>query len=119
MGDEIMWQVELAVKPGEFENFRALTREMVEFAKSEPGVLIYKRFASEEEQVVYVYEHFVDSSAAVTHLRAFGKQYGERFVTMVERRRFTVFGSPSDELREILDRFGVIYVALFEGFSRL
>jgi hypothetical protein len=30
MGDQISWRVELAVKPGELENFQALTGEMVE-----------------------------------------------------------------------------------------
>jgi quinol monooxygenase YgiN len=117
MGDEISWQVELAVKPGELENFRALTREMVEFTKSETGVLIYERYVGKDGKIVCIYERYVDSVAAVAHLRAFAKLYGERFVKLVERRRFTVFGSPSDELREILDNFGATYMDLFDGFS--
>jgi quinol monooxygenase YgiN len=119
MGSEIAWQVELAVTPGELDNFRALTREMVEFTKAEPGVLIYERFISSDGQFVHVYERFVDSDAAVEHLHAFGTLYGDRFVKMVERRRFTVFGMPSDELRKILDTFGALYLKRFDGFSRL
>ncbi|ETX01185.1 MAG: hypothetical protein ETSY1_08360 [Candidatus Entotheonella factor] len=119
MGDEISWQVELAVKPGELDNFRALTRDMVAFAKSEPGVLVYERFVSEDGQTVFVYERFVDSAAAVAHLTAFGERYGERFGRLVERKWFRVCGTPSDELRGILDPLGATYVSLFDGFSRL
>lgn len=43
--------------------------------------------------------------------------YGERFVSMIDRRRFTVFGTPSDELKAILDRFSASYLEPFEGFS--
>jgi quinol monooxygenase YgiN len=35
MSDQISWWVELAVKPGQLENFRALTAEMVEFTRRE------------------------------------------------------------------------------------
>ena len=65
MNDEIAWQVELAVKPSELDNFRALTRDMVAFAKTEPGVLVYERFGSEDGATVYVYERFADSASTL------------------------------------------------------
>jgi len=117
MGGEVSWQVELAIKPGQLDNFRTLTKEMVESTKTEPGVRIYERFVSKDGKLAYVYERYADSDAAVAHLLAFGKMYGERFASMVERRRFTVFGTPSDELKTILDRFGATYLDQFEGFS--
>jgi len=118
MSDAISWQVELAVKPGELDNFRALTRDMVAFAMSEPGVLVYERFVSEDGATVYVYERFADSASAAAHLMAFGKLFGKRFTAMVERRWFRVYGAPSDALRAILDPLGVVYLRLFDGFSR-
>ena len=117
MSGEISWQVELAIRPGELENFRTLTRAMVESIKGERGVLIYERFVSEDGTVVYVYERYADSSAAVAHLLAFANLYGERFATLVERRRFMVFGTPSAELKRILDRFDATYLRPFDGFS--
>ena len=114
MGSQVSWRVELAVKPGELENFRALTREMVEFARSEPGVLIYERFAGKDGKVVHVYERYSDSAAALAHLLDFKQRFGERFSGMVDRKRFTVFGSPDDELKRMLDGFGAtIYLAPF------
>jgi quinol monooxygenase YgiN len=118
MGSDISWHVELAVKPGELDHLRALTRDMVAFARSEPGVLVYERFVSEDGNTVYVYERFVDSASAVAHLMAFGKMFGERFAEMVERKWFRVYGTPSDELRRYLNQFAVTYLSPFDGFSR-
>ena len=56
MTTEIAWHVELAVKPGQLEAFQALTREMVEATRDEPGALIYERFVSVDGTVVYGYE---------------------------------------------------------------
>ena len=117
MYNEISWQVELAVRPGELDNFRAITSEMVEYTKRESGVLIYERFMSDDGKVVYVYERYADSPSAISHLKAFRAIFGKRFVDMVERKRFTVFGIPSDDLKEILDGFGATYFNPFDGFS--
>jgi len=117
MSGEIAWQVELAIRPGELENFRILTSAMVESTKGERGVLIYERFVSADGMVVYVYERYADSAAAVAHLLAFAHMYGERFAQLVERRRFMVFGTPSAELKRILDRFDATYLRPFDGFS--
>jgi hypothetical protein len=36
---------------------------------------------------------------------------------MVERTRFTVFGTPSDELRGVLDGLGATYMRPFGDFA--
>src|SRR5262245_50931665 len=118
MGNKISWQVDLAVKAGEFDIYRALTREMVEVAKSEPGTLIYEYFISDDDQRIYVYERYADSAAAVAHLLAAGARFGGRSGQMIEIRRFIVFGTPSAELRAILDRLGATYLEFFEGTHR-
>jgi quinol monooxygenase YgiN len=56
MGGEVSRQVELAVKPGQLDNFRALTREMLESTKGERGVRIYERFVSKDGNLVYAYQ---------------------------------------------------------------
>lgn len=119
MGSKISWHVDLIVKPGELENFRALTREMVEFARGESGVLIYERFASRDGKAVQVYERYADSAAALTHLLEFQKKFGQRFSGMVDRKRFTVSGTPSDELKRVLDGVGSIeYLEPFDGLAQ-
>jgi len=118
MGEQVAWHVELAVKPGALNDFRTLTGEMVEATRGEPGVLSYERFISADGKVVHVYERYADSAAAVAHLRTFRRTFGDRFAALVDRTRFTVYGTPSAELRDMLDGFGAIYLTPFGGFTR-
>jgi quinol monooxygenase YgiN len=118
MSNDISWHVELQVKAGQLEALCALTDEMVESTKNEPGALTYERYMSHDRRIVHVFERYVDANAAVAHLTAFGKAYGERFGKMVDRKRFTVFGSPTNELKEILDPLGATYATALAGFSR-
>jgi quinol monooxygenase YgiN len=116
VSDQISWHVELAVKPGQINNFRALTTEMVESTRAEAGVLNYERFISDDGNFVHVYERYTNSATAVAHLQIFAKNFSERFMTMVDRTRFTVFGNPSNELRRLLDQFGATYLRPFDDF---
>lgn len=118
MNNDISWYVELQVKAGQLDALCALTNEMVESTKSEPDALIYERYISHDGRIVHVFERYVDANAAVAHLTAFGKRYGERFGRMVDRKRFTVFGTPTTELKEILDPLGATYATHLAGFSR-
>jgi len=44
------------------------------------------------------------------HLRNFERKFSERFLRIVERRRFTVYSTPPAELKQILDGFSAIYL---------
>jgi quinol monooxygenase YgiN len=99
MGDRISWWVELAVKPGQLDNFRALTAEMTDTTRRERGVLSYQRFVSDDCKFIHVYERYVDSAAAVAHLRQFREEFREK--------------NPSHELKVLLDGFGATYLKPF------
>jgi quinol monooxygenase YgiN len=117
MTNEISWRVQLAVKPGQLDNFRELTAEMVEATRKETGVLSYERFVTDDGRFVHVYERYADSAAALAHLRKFGKAFGERFNGMVERVQFAVYGIPSNGLKDVLDGFGATYLKRFGDFK--
>ena len=117
MGDEIAWVVELAVRPGQLDNFRALTGEMVLVTRHEPGALSYQRFVSEDGQIVQLYERYADSAAALAHLRTFEKMFSRRFGSLVDRKRLSVFGTPTDELKAVLDRAGATYLRPLGDFA--
>ena len=110
MRGQVSWLVDLAVKPGQLDNFRTLTGEMVESTRRESGVLNYERFVSEDGGFVYAYERYADSDAALAHLEAFKQKFSTRFLGMVERRRFMVFGTPAQELKRVLDPLGATYL---------
>ena len=113
---QVFWWVELAIRSGCLDDFEKLTGEMVNSTRSERGVLAYQRFISDDRRTVYVHERYEDSNAAVAHLRTFAAIFGERYASMVDRKRFVVFGDPSDELRTLLDRYGATYHRPFGRF---
>ena len=69
MGDEIAWVVELAVRPGQLDNFRALTGQMVESTRPEPGALSYQRFVSEDGRTVHLSGRYADSGSPCSERR--------------------------------------------------
>lgn len=52
-----------------------------------------------------------------THLRGFAAIFGERYASMVDRKRFVVFGDPSNELRSPLDKYEATYHRPFGRFA--
>jgi quinol monooxygenase YgiN len=117
MNTEVSWRVELAINEGQLDEFLALTAEMVEFTRTERGVLSYQRFVSHEDRVVQVYERYADSQAAITHLCNFSTYFAARFSKMVTRRQFDVYGTPSEELKSVLNGFGA--TRFFDSFGKL
>jgi len=117
MDNEISWHVELLIKPGQLDSFRALTGEMVAFTKREPGVLSYQRFVSSDGTTLHIYERYINSAVALGHLQAYTTIFAERFEEMVERTRFIVFGNPSAELRAVLDGLNATYLKRFGDFE--
>jgi quinol monooxygenase YgiN len=93
MSEQISWCVELAIKPGQLDNFMQLTGEMVASTRNEHGVVSYRRFVSDDNKIVHAHERYVDSDAALMHLQNFAEKFAERFVSMVDRMRFTVYGT--------------------------
>jgi quinol monooxygenase YgiN len=118
MGDQVSWLLEVAVKPGQLEDFRALMHEMVESTQGAPGALSYEWFVSDDGGAVHLYERYADSAAVLTHLGAFGEKFAGRFLAAVDPTRFTVYGAPSAEAREALGGFGPTYLGPFGGFAR-
>lgn len=116
---EVSWQVDISIKVGKFAAFTALNKKMIDFAKTETGVLVYERFASPDGRMVYVYERYIDSPSAVSHLLMFRKMFSKQFSDIVERKRFLVFGDPSNDLRNILNEFGATYCGFVDGFSSI
>ena len=114
---QVSWWVELAVRPGCLEEFEKLTGEMVAATRAESDILAYQRFISDDQRTIYVHERYEDSAAAIAHLRTFAAIFGERYANMVDRKRFVVFGDPSDGLRSLLDKYEATYHRPFGRFS--
>ena len=113
MSEEISWCVELRLRPGKLEQFRALTGAMVEATRAEQGVLSYQRFIADDGSCIHVYERYENAAAAAAHVHGFAEKFGADYSALVERTRFTVYGAPSNALRTLLDRYGAVYMKPF------
>ncbi len=119
VSDNVYWVLEVAIKAGEFDNFKELMGEMVEATQAnEANTLNYQWAISEDGQSCHIYERYANSAAAMTHLGAFGEKFAERFMATVEPTRFVVYGNPNSEVKEALSGFGAAFMAPFGGFAR-
>jgi hypothetical protein len=55
----------------------------------------------------------LNSRAALAHLTVFVERFGVQYASMVNRNRFTVYGAPTSELRQMLDQFSPEYLRPF------
>jgi quinol monooxygenase YgiN len=53
MREEVSWLIELAVRPGRLDSFRALMHEMVQSTRSESGALSYEWFVNDDGSAVH------------------------------------------------------------------
>jgi len=119
MSDTVAWMLELAIKPGELDNMKALMNEMVEATQTnEPGTLNYEWFISEDEKSCHIYERYADSAAAMIHIGNFGQHFAKRFMAVFEPTRRVVYGNPNEEVRKILSSRGGVFMGPLGGFGR-
>ncbi|MEE9209564.1 MAG: antibiotic biosynthesis monooxygenase [Kiloniellales bacterium] len=119
MSEAISWVLELAIKDGQLDAFKALAQEMSDATQAdEPGTSHYEWFISEDGKAVHIYERYADSAVLMTHIGNFGEKFAERFLAWAEPTRWLVYGDPSAEVRETLASFGVVHMAQFAGFTR-
>lgn len=118
MSENVHWVLEVAIKEGELDNFKAVMNDMVAGTQDEAGALIYEWFISDDEKSCHIYERYADSAATMVHLGNFGAKFAERFLTTADPTRFTVYGDPSGDVRDALAGFGAVHMAQIAGFTR-
>ena len=119
MNKQVYWMLELDVQAGNEVDFRTLMDEMVAATlANEPGALNYEWSVSEDGRVCHIFERYVDSDATMVHLANFGQTYAARFMELLSPTRFTLYGSPSQQVKDALAGFGISIMQPVGGFSR-
>lgn len=118
MTDNVYWLLEVAIKSGEYDNFKGLMEEMVASTQNEPGALYYEWHISADKSTCYIYERYADSAATLVHLGTFNEKFAARFMGLIEPKRFVVFGSPNETVKEILAGVGAEFLNPWGGFVR-
>lgn len=119
MSDNVYWMLELAIRPGELENFKKLMDEMIASTEeNEPDTLNYEWTISEDGATCHLFERYKDSSAVMAHLGTFGSKFARRFLEFARPTRIVVHGRPSPQVKKALGPMGPIYMTPLGGFSR-
>jgi quinol monooxygenase YgiN len=75
-------QVELLIKPDQFDSFRRLTGEMVALARSERGVLSYQPLSVTTVRRSRPTNGYANSAVALVHLETFKMRFAARLEAM-------------------------------------
>ena len=119
MTENVYWILEVAIKPGYFEELKALASTMVEVTqKNELGTLNCEWAISDDQKSCHIYERYQDSAAVMVHLKSFGDQFASRFAELGTPTRFVVYGAPNAQVKDALGAANIVYMAPLMGFSR-
>jgi len=118
MSKQIYWILEVAILPGQLENFRAVARDLITATEPEPGTLGYEYALNDDGTVCHIYERYQNSDAVVTHAQSFGN-FADRFLQACRPTRFHVYGTLNEEAKAALTDFDPVYFStLLGGFNR-
>jgi len=117
MSTAISWVFEAAIKPDGVDDYRALAQEIsADNEATEPNQEIFEWFIDDHD--VHIYERYTDSAAAVSHVQRFVANYAERFLSLCTPTRMSVYGEPSNELKETIAGFNPRYLGTLAGHAR-
>ena len=118
MSGYIRTDVELSIKEGKLDDFKALVNTMIKMTDvNEPNTLVYEYYINEDGTECHLLETFKDSDAFMVHMG----NVSHKFDTLFESATMTrakIYGSPSAELKQALDPLGVQYFSHFNGVTR-
>jgi quinol monooxygenase YgiN len=115
--EQVYWVVTFNVE--DMAKFKPIVQKLVAATEKEPGALAYEYSVGTDGKTVDIYERYVDSKAAVSHLvDNFVPNFSKEFLSVAKGQRFVVYGPASDELKKVLADLQPTYMTLFDGFTR-
>jgi quinol monooxygenase YgiN len=112
----VYWIVELQIHPGAETAFHAAREKLVASTKEEAGALNYE-WSESGDGLCHIYERYADAAAAKLHLARSGELV-KKMVESVARLSFTLYGTPDEELKQMLAGRGAVVMKAVGGFGR-
>ena len=117
MSTQISWLLEVAILPGQLENFKAVARDLIAITEKEKGTFAYEWNLNADETSCDIYERYQDSEAMIAHVNSFGN-FAERFLNACRPTSFHVYGAPNEAAKAQLADLHPLYFKNLGGFSR-
>ncbi|GHB20450.1 hypothetical protein GCM10007094_05540 [Pseudovibrio japonicus] len=119
MSNEVSWILTsrlVTTQPKAFEDL------MVEMAKAvqqtQAGAIAYVWYLSEDGQSSEIFASFENSDAAISHMTWFANTYAKQFMDTLRPTGMTVYGKPTQELRNAIASLSPRYLQTVGGFAR-
>ena len=113
------WTITCECQPSDFEKIGELAAEMTDFfLANEPLTTHFEWSANADRNQIHIHERYADSSQAMSHMAAFGEQFGARFMALLKPVSVVAYGYPSSELRTALEGLSPTFMENFSGFQR-
>ncbi len=118
MTDHIWAIAEVSVPEGKISEVKKLAARIIDRVEAnEPNTLSYEWFLSNDESKCYVVQSYKDSEAVLAHLANIGDLSGPLH-QVAPLTGLMIFGSPSDALRQTLERVGPKIFEHWNGVTR-
>lgn len=114
---ETMLIVDIDIKPGKVDDFRAAAKALFERTQEEPGTLRYEYFISDDETRNINVEVFEDAAAFVAHNQHCAPLV-PALVAAGDIVRIDVVGDHSDELYAELEGMNLLHFTRLGGITR-
>ncbi len=119
MSKAVYWVLEVTIKDGQMDAFKALMADMVEATlANEPDTLVYQWSLGEDAKTCHIIERYKDSAAVMTHMGAFMARFAGRFMEVMTPKAMTVYGNPDETVKSAMKVLGPVYMNPVGGFTR-
>jgi quinol monooxygenase YgiN len=119
--NHLHFRAEFTIDERKIEDFKKLIQQMARTVQeTEPDTITYHFYLNNKDNTkCIVYETYVNSDAAFTHINAIAsKTILPKIFEVAKINRFDAYGNPNEELQKVLTSFGSQVYNLFTGFSR-
>ena len=89
-----------------------------DFNESEPDTLNFEWSYSEQLGIYLLHERYANSESAQKHIEKFGSAYAGKFLELLDIKKVTVFGFPTESLTETLGGMNPYMATFTSGFNR-
>lgn len=115
--DEVYWVLMLKINHGQETQFKATSAKLIASTEQESGCLNYEWSLSADGGTCHIYERYVDSEAVKIHRERNGAMVGE-LLKSATALSFTLYGSPSEEVKQLMAARNPILMTPLGGFGR-
>jgi len=115
----VSWIIECKAKVEDVSAILTLADAMsVDFHESEPNTLNFEWSYCEQLGIYLLHERYANSESAQKHVEKFGSAYAGKFLELLDIKKVTVFGFPSNSLKETLQGMNPNLSIFTSGFNR-